>query len=48
MNVPNLLVALVFVCDGDQVGDLGLSELEVIPEALDGSPNLVLCFIAQC
>ena len=48
MKVPNLLVALVFIVDGDQVGDFGWCELEVTTEALDGSPDPVLCFIAQC
>ena len=47
MEVPNLLVALVFVIDRDQVGDFGLSEVVVITEALDGSPDLVLGFISQ-
>ena len=48
MEVPDLLVALVFVVGRDQVGDFGLGEVEIITEALDGSPDLVLCFIAQC
>ncbi len=47
MEVPNLLVAFVFVVDTDQVGDFGLSEVVIITEALDGSPDLVFCFIAQ-
>ena len=47
MEVANLLVAFVFVVDRDQVGDFGLGEVVIITEALDGSPDLVLCFIAQ-
>ena len=47
MEVPDLLVALVFVVDRDQVGDFGLGGVEIITGALNGSPDLVLCFIAQ-
>jgi hypothetical protein len=45
MSVPNLLVVLILVFDGDQVSDFGLSEVEVVPEALGGSPDLVLSLI---
>ena len=48
MEVPDLLVELVFIVDRDQVGDFGLGEVELITKALNGSPDLVLCFIAQC
>jgi hypothetical protein len=47
MEVPDLLVALVFVVDRDQVGDFGLGEVVIITEALNESPDLVLCFVAQ-
>ena len=42
MKVPDFLVALILVFDGDQIGGFGQSELKVVPETLDGSPNLVL------
>ena len=46
MNVPNLLVALILVFDGDQICDLGQRELEVVPEALDGPPDFVLGLVS--
>ena len=42
MNVPDLLVALILVFDGDKACDFFQSEVEVVSEVLDGSPNLVL------
>ena len=45
MGVPDLLVLLVLVFEGDQVRDFGLSEVEVVPETLDGSPGFVLGLI---
>ena len=45
MKVPDFLVALILVFDGDQIGDFCQSELKVVPEILDGSPNLVLSLV---
>ena len=47
MGVPDLLVELVFVVNRDQVGDVCLGEVVIITEALNESPDLVLCFIAR-
>ena len=45
MGVPDLLVVLILVFEGDQVRDFGLSEVEVVPGTLDGSPDFVLSLI---
>ena len=46
MTVPDLLVALILVFDGDEACDFFQSEVGVVPEVLDGSPNLVLRLIS--
>ena len=46
MEVPDLLVALVFVVNRNQVGDFRRREVVITTEALNESPDLVLCFIA--
>ena len=45
VGVPDLLVVLILVFERDQVRDFGLSEVEVVPETLDGSPDFVLSLI---
>ena len=45
MNVPDLLVALILVFNGDEACDFFQSEVGVAPKILDGSPHLVLGLI---
>jgi hypothetical protein len=45
VGVPDLLVVLILVFEGDQVRDFGLSEVEVVPDTLDGFPDFVLSLI---
>ena len=46
MEVPDLLVELVFVVIRDQVGDVSLGDIVIITEASNKTPDLVLGFVA--
>ena len=48
MGVPDLLVVLILVFEGDQVRNFGLSEVEVVPESVDGTPDFVLSPTPKC
>ena len=47
MGAPDLLVVLILVFEGDQIRDLGKSEVEVVPESVDGTPDFVLSLIPK-
>ena len=45
--VPDLLVELILIFDGDQVVDFVFGEVVVVPEKVDGAPNFGLSLIPE-
>ena len=48
VGVPDFLVVLILVFEGDQVRNFGFGEVVVVPENVDGTPDFVLSLIPKC